>query len=74
VLNVYWRSLGVSAAQAKSFGLSNFHLIIALRAAVNASKRGAEHGEGSQPDEWDKGWEAGIDFIREIADELENPQ
>jgi hypothetical protein len=55
--------------------LSSEHEMIAaaaIRAAADQSRRGPEHWEGSQPDDWDRGWEAALGSINSIAAELEN--
>jgi hypothetical protein len=44
----------------------------ALRAAADQARRGPEHWEGSQPDDFDKGWDEAIDWVAMIAAELDN--
>ena len=43
----------------------------ALRAAIDAGRRGPEHWDGSRPDDFGKGWDEALDWIAGIAAELE---
>jgi len=43
----------------------------ALRAAADQGRRGPEHWEGSHPDDFDKGWDAAMDWVANIALELD---
>ena len=44
----------------------------ALRAAIEAGRRGPEHWEGSRPDDFDKGWDEALDWMAWVAAELED--
>ena len=46
-------------------------LAAALRAAIDAGRRGPEHWDGSRPDDFGKGWDEALDSIAGIAAELE---
>jgi len=68
----------VSAIQESSYDWGNMDqahpnviAAAALRVAADQGKRGPEHWEGSQPDDWDTGWEEALRFIDDIATELE---
>ena len=43
----------------------------ALRAAADREKLGPEHWEGSQPDDYERGWNAALRRISRIANELD---
>ena len=43
----------------------------ALRAAIDAGRRGPEHWDGSRPDDFGKGWDEALDWMAGIAAELE---
>ena len=45
-------------------------LAAALRAAIDAGRRGPEHWEGSRPDDFDKGWDEALDWMAGVAAEL----
>lgn len=47
---------------------------VSIRTAVEQGKLGPEHWEGSFPNEYEKGWNAALDYIMKIATELENIQ
>jgi hypothetical protein len=44
-----------------------------IRAVADQGRRGAEHREGSVPDDFDKGWDAAMDWVARIADEMDPP-
>jgi hypothetical protein len=76
VLDVYWRRVAmVSASRAKNLGLSNFHLITAIRAAVGQAhpKIHIEDINYAHQNYVD-GWKDALDVILAIADELEKNQ
>ena len=61
VMIAYWK--GQEASQ-------QLGVAAALKAAADAGRRGPEHWEGSQPDDFDKGWEEALDWIAWVAAEL----
>ncbi len=42
-----------------------------LRVAAAQGRRGPEHWEGSHPDDFDKGWDAAMDWVAKIAAEMD---
>jgi len=44
----------------------------ALRAAADQGRRGPEHWEGSHPDDFDKGWDAAMCWVAQLAAELDH--
>ena len=44
----------------------------ALRAVAKQGRRGPDHWEGSRPDDFDKGWDAAMDWVASIAAEMDS--
>jgi hypothetical protein len=71
------RAVSYAANRASSYGPddclndSRFIAAAALRAAADQGRRGPEHWEGSHPDDFDKGWDAAMDWVANIALELD---
>ena len=43
----------------------------ALRAATEQGMLSAEHIQGTTPDDWENGWNAAMQYIKTVANELE---
>jgi hypothetical protein len=70
------RAILYAAKRARTSGLDDClndsrFIAAALRAAADLGRRGPEYWEGSHPDDFDEGWDAAMDWVANIALELD---